>query len=139
MLLPTLALPTRTFEYFSWSTIVASWSKCYVQDIIEYQSSLPLLLTHFLFKNILVLVNNSCMVALDRFERVNIIQNQEVLQALQVPHEVYKYGCAQEHKTCAISAAERLRLMRFDNRLIIDSFQNANIIKWQFSINILST
>ena len=28
-----------------------------------------------------------------------------------------------EHKTCDILAAERLRLMRFDNRLIIDSFQ----------------
>ena len=28
-----------------------------------------------------------------------------------------------EHKTCDIMAAERLRLMRFDNRLIIDSFQ----------------
>ena len=28
-----------------------------------------------------------------------------------------------EHKTCDIFAAERLRLMRFDNRLIIDSFQ----------------
>ena len=33
-------------------------------------------------------------------------------------------------------AAERLRLMRFDNRLIIDSFQKAIcILKWQFSIN----
>ena len=30
-----------------------------------------------------------------------------------------------EHKTCDILAAERLRLMRFDNRLIIDSFQKA--------------
>ena len=29
---------------------------------------------------------------------------------------------ALEHKTCDILAAERLRLMRFDNRLIIDSF-----------------
>ena len=29
-----------------------------------------------------------------------------------------------EHKTCDILAAERLRLMRFDNRLIIDSFQS---------------
>ena len=28
-----------------------------------------------------------------------------------------------EHKTCDILAAELLRLMRFDNRLIIDSFQ----------------
>ena len=34
------------------------------------------------------------------------------------------------HKTCDILAAERLRLMRFDNRLIIDFLQNANIIKW---------
>ena len=31
---------------------------------------------------------------------------------------------ALEHKTCDISAAERLRLMRFDNRLIIESFLN---------------
>ena len=29
-----------------------------------------------------------------------------------------------EHKTCDILAAEWLRLMRFDNRLIIDSFQS---------------
>ena len=36
-----------------------------------------------------------------------------------------------EHKTCDILAAERLRLMRFDNRLIIDSFQGAIcILKW---------
>ena len=36
-----------------------------------------------------------------------------------------------EHKTCDILAAERLRLMRFDNRLIIDSFQKAIcILKW---------
>ena len=32
-------------------------------------------------------------------------------------------GYKLEHKTCEILAAERLRLMRFDNRLIIDSFQ----------------
>ena len=30
-----------------------------------------------------------------------------------------------EHKTCDILAAERLRLMRFDHRLIIDPFQKA--------------
>ena len=30
-----------------------------------------------------------------------------------------------EHKTCDILAAERLRLMSFENRLIIDSFQKA--------------
>ena len=29
-----------------------------------------------------------------------------------------------EHKTCDILAAERLRLMGFDNRLIIDCFAN---------------
>ena len=41
-----------------------------------------------------------------------------------------------EHKTCDIMAAERLRLMRFDNRLIIDSFREAIcILKWWFSIN----
>ena len=34
------------------------------------------------------------------------------------------------HKTCDFLAAERLRLVRFVNRLIIDSFQNAvNILK----------
>ena len=38
---------------------------------------------------------------------------------------------ALEHKTCDILAAERLRLMRFDNRLIIDSFQEAVcLLKW---------
>ena len=30
-----------------------------------------------------------------------------------------------EHKTCDILGAERLRLMRFDNQLIIESFQKA--------------
>ena len=36
-----------------------------------------------------------------------------------------------EHKTCDILAAERLRLMRFDDRLIIDSFQEAVcLLKW---------
>ena len=36
-----------------------------------------------------------------------------------------------EHKTCDILGAERLRLMRFDNRLIIDSFQEAVcLLKW---------
>ena len=34
---------------------------------------------------------------------------------------------ALEHKTCDILAAERLRLMRFDNRLIIDSFQKSQM------------
>ena len=37
--------------------------------------------------------------------------------------EIRERGCKLEHKTCDILAAERLRLMRFDNRLIIDSFQ----------------
>ena len=37
----------------------------------------------------------------------------------------------QEHITCDILAAERLQLMRFDNQLIIDSFQKAiYILKW---------
>ena len=36
-----------------------------------------------------------------------------------------------EHKTCNILAAERLRLMRFDNWLIINSFQNTVcVLKW---------
>ena len=40
-------------------------------------------------------------------------------------------GLIQEHKTCDILAAERLQLMRLDNRLIIDSFQKAIcILKW---------
>ena len=40
-------------------------------------------------------------------------------------------GSQLEHKTCNILAAERLRLMIFDNRLIIDSFQKAIcILKW---------
>ena len=40
-------------------------------------------------------------------------------------------GSTIEHKTCDILAAERLRLMRFDNRLIIDSFQKVIcILKW---------
>jgi peroxiredoxin len=40
-------------------------------------------------------------------------------------------ACQLHHKTCDILAAERLRLMRFDNRLIIDSFQKAIfILKW---------
>ena len=34
-------------------------------------------------------------------------------------------GSQLEHKTCDILAAEGLRLMRFDHRLIIDSFQKA--------------
>ena len=44
--------------------------------------------------------------------------------------DVYRQKCdvgglELEHKTCDIFAAERLRLMSFDNRLIIDSFQEA--------------
>ena len=34
-----------------------------------------------------------------------------------------------EHKTCEILTAERLRLMRFDDQLIIDSFQKDSIKK----------
>ena len=40
----------------------------------------------------------------------------------------------QELITCGILAAERLRLMAFDNRLIIDCFTNVvNILVWLFS------
>ena len=40
-------------------------------------------------------------------------------------------GLTLEHKTYDILAAERLRLMRFDYQLIIDSFQEAIcILKW---------
>ena len=36
-----------------------------------------------------------------------------------------------EHKTCHILAAERLRLMRFDNRLIMVSFlKSICLLKW---------
>ena len=41
-----------------------------------------------------------------------------------------KRPLALEHKTCDLLAADQLRLMRFVNRLIIDSFQNTvNILK----------
>ena len=36
-------------------------------------------------------------------------------------------GCEIEHKTCDILAAERLRLMRFDNQLIIDSLKVVSV------------
>ena len=40
-------------------------------------------------------------------------------------------GLLLEHKTCDILASERLRLMRYDNQLIIDSFQKAICtLKW---------
>ena len=45
-------------------------------------------------------------------------------------------GYTLELITFEILAAERLRLMAFDNRLIIDCFANvANILIWQFSTN----
>ena len=45
--------------------------------------------------------------------------------------QVNNYVWKLEHKACDILAAEWLRLMRFDNRLIIDSFQEAIcILKW---------
>ena len=40
-------------------------------------------------------------------------------------HQIRRIRFPLEHKTCDILAAERLRLMSFDNRLIIDSFQKA--------------
>ena len=39
-----------------------------------------------------------------------------------------------EHKTCDILAAERLRLLRFDNRLIIDFFQKAIYVYTQMVV-----
>ena len=40
-------------------------------------------------------------------------------------------GANRYRKNCDILAAERVRLMRFDNWLIIDSFQNdSNILQW---------
>ena len=45
-------------------------------------------------------------------------------------------GCAPELITFEILAAERLQLMGFDNRLIIDCFANVvNILLWLFSTN----
>ena len=45
-------------------------------------------------------------------------------------------ACVLELITFEILAAERLRLMEFDNRLIIDCFANVvNILIWQFSTN----
>ena len=45
-------------------------------------------------------------------------------------------GLSLELITFEILAAERLRLMEFDNRLIIDCFANVvNILIWQFSTN----
>ena len=45
-------------------------------------------------------------------------------------------GCKLELITFEILAAERLRLMGFDNRLIIDCFANVvNILIWLFSTN----
>ena len=45
-------------------------------------------------------------------------------------------GSAVELITFEILAAERLRLMEFDNRLIIDCFANVvNILIWKFSAN----
>ena len=41
-----------------------------------------------------------------------------------IGHKMCNKALKVEHKTCDILAAERLRLMRFDNRLIIDSFQS---------------
>ena len=44
-------------------------------------------------------------------------------------------GYVVEHKTCDILAVERLRLMSYDNGLIIDSFPNAlHILKWIYLI-----
>ena len=46
------------------------------------------------------------------------------------------YASQLELITFEILAAERLRLMEFDNRLIIDCFANVvNILIWQFSTN----
>ena len=54
--------------------------------------------------------------------------------ALQIV--VHCYPLLLELITFEILAAERLRLMAFDNRLIIDCFANiVNILIWQFSTN----
>ena len=52
------------------------------------------------------------------------------------PQVFYKSVFVVEFITFEILAAERLRLMEFDNRLIIDCFANVvNILIWQFSTN----
>ena len=60
--------------------------------------------------------------------------NQETLITqviLHICHATCQYLL--EHKTCDILAAERLRLMSFDSRLIIDSFQKpVCILKWLY-------
>ena len=49
----------------------------------------------------------------------------QLAEKLVAELELFTSGYLLEHKTCDILAAERLRLMRFDNRLIIESFQKA--------------
>ena len=51
-----------------------------------------------------------------------IIHFQEKDLAVMQDFQKKFFGKKLEHKTCDILAAERLRLTRFDNRSIIDSF-----------------
>ena len=51
-------------------------------------------------------------------------------------HNLHLTGFPLELISFEILAAERLRLMEFDNRLIIDCFANVvDILIWQFSTN----
>ena len=58
------------------------------------------------------------------------------LYSMKNYHIPFGMGFQLELITFEILAAERLRLMAFDNRLIIDCFANVvNILTWQFSTN----
>ena len=53
------------------------------------------------------------------------IENGRILKAENMLELLRHFYLSLEHKTCDILVAERLRLMRFDNRLIIDSLRVA--------------
>ena len=61
-------------------------------------------------------------------------KHQQLVKESTELQNVRDIGDILEHKTCDILAAERLRLIGFDNRLIIDSFQKAICIL-KISIN----
>ena len=70
---------------------------------------------------------NTFVVTLDAFVKKIVFVSPQVF---------YKSVFVVELITFEILAAERLRLMEFDNRLIIDCFANVvNILIWQFSTN----
>ena len=74
---------------------------------------------------------HKCAQGGDSFGQAWISKRHLLTHSREKPHKCTQCEYALEHKTCDILAAERLRLMRFDNRLIIDSFQKAIcILKW---------